>query len=164
MSATGPDLVALAGGRFVMGSDCERRDERPAHRVSVAPFRAARRPVSNAQYALFVEAAGAAPPPFWSADQFCGPQLPVVGVSWYDAAAFCEWWSGQVGARLRLPTEAEREYAARGGIESARWPQANGRLAGGGGAPLRGGGGGAAHSRGGLRQRFRPALHGRQCA
>ena len=125
MSATGPDLVALAGGRFVMGSDCERRDERPAHRVSVAPFRAARRPVSNAQYALFVEAAGAAPPPFWSADQFCGPQLPVVGVSWYDAAAFCEWWSERVGARLRLPTEAEREYAARGGLESARWPQAD---------------------------------------
>ena len=125
MSATGPDLVALAGGRFVMGSDCERRDERPAHRVSVAPFRAARRPVSNAQYALFVEAAGAAPPPFWSVDQFCGPQLPVVGVSWYDAAAFCEWWSERVGARLRLPTEAEREYAARGGLESARWPQAD---------------------------------------
>ena len=123
MSAMGPELIALAGGRFVMGSDRERRDERPAHIISVAPFRAARRPVSNAQYALFVKAAGAAPPPFWSADGFCGPQLPVVGVSWYDAAAFCEWWSERGGARLRLPTEAEREYAARGGLEDARWPQ-----------------------------------------
>lgn len=125
MSATEPDLIALAGGRFVMGSDRERRDERPAHIVSVAPFRAARRPVSNAQYALYVKAAGAASPPFWNADGFCGPKLPVVGVSWYDAAAFCEWWSEQGGARLRLPTEAEREYAARGGIEDARWPQAD---------------------------------------
>ena len=125
MSATEPELIALAGGRFVMGSDRERRDERPAHVVSVAPFRAARRPVSNAQYALFVEAAGTAPPPFWSADGFCAPQLPVVGVSWYDAAAFCEWWSERSGERLRLPTEAEREYAARGGLEDARWPQAD---------------------------------------
>lgn len=125
MSATEPELVSLVGGRFVMGSDCERRDERPAHIVSVAPFRAARRPVSNEQYALFVEATGASPPPFWSAAEFRGPQLPVVGVSWYDAAAFCEWWSEQSGERLRLPTEAEREYAARGGLEAARWPQAD---------------------------------------
>lgn len=121
------DLIPLAGGRFSMGSDCERRDERPAHIVSVPPFRAARAPVTNAQYALFVAATDAAPPPFWTAPAFCAPTLPVVGVSWHDAQAFCEWWSAQRGPRVRLPTEAEREYAARGGLDAARWPQADDR-------------------------------------
>ena len=125
MDATELDLAALVGGRFVMGSDCERRDEAPAHAVSVGAFRAARRPVSNAQYARFVEAAGAAPPPFREFDGFAAPELPVVGVSWHDAVAFCEWWSGEHGVRVRLPTEAEREYAARGGIAAARWPAAD---------------------------------------
>ena len=119
------DLIPLAGGRFLMGSDGDRRDERPAHIVSVAPFRAARTPVTNAQYAPFVAATDAAPPPFWNAPEFCAPTLPVVGVSWRDAQAFCEWWGAQRGVRARLPTEAEREYAARGGLEAARWPLAD---------------------------------------
>ena len=122
MDATEIDLVRLAGGRFLMGSDCGRRDEQPAHVVSIGAFRAALRPITNAQYRLFVEQTDAAPPPFWDLDQFSDGGLPVVGVSWYDAQAFCEWWSAANGLRLRLPTEAEREYAARGGIEGAQWP------------------------------------------
>ena len=119
----GIDLAHLAGGRFLMGSDCGRRDEQPAHVVSIGAFRAALRPITNAQYRLFVEQTDAAPPPFWDLDQFSDGGLPVVGVSWYDAQAFCEWWSAAGGLRLRLPTEAEREYAARGGIEGAQWPE-----------------------------------------
>ena len=119
----GIDLARLAGGRFVMGSDCGRRDEQPAHVVSIGAFRAALRPITNAQYRLFVEQTEAAPPSFWDLDWFSGDDLPVVGVSWHEARAFCEWWSTTSGLRLRLPTEAEREYAARGGVEGAQWPE-----------------------------------------
>ena len=100
----------------------DRRDERPAHAVMVGAFLVARRPVSNAQYARYVEAAGVAPPPFWAQDGFCGADKTVVGVSWHDAV-FCAWLSEQGETRFRLPTEAEREFAARGGIEAAAWPE-----------------------------------------
>ena len=123
MDANEIGLIALPGGPFLMGSDADRRDERPAHAVVVAAFLVARRPVSNAQYARYVEAAGVAPPPFWAQEGFCGADQPVVGVSWHDAVGFCAWLSEQGETRFRLPTEAEREFAARGGIEAAAWPE-----------------------------------------
>ena len=116
-------LVMLPGGAFIMGADDRRRDERPAHQVMVAPFRAAERPVSNDQYAAFVEQTEASPPPFWTQRKFCVPEAPVVGISWHDAVAYCDWLSDVSGTAFRLPTEAEREYAARGGIECADWPE-----------------------------------------
>ena len=116
-------LIELPGGAFIMGADDRRRDERPAHPVTLAPFRAAERPVSNDDYAAFVAHTAAAPPPFWSQDGFRIPGAPVVGISWHEAVAYCAWLSEQAGARLRLPTEAEREYAARGGLAAADWPE-----------------------------------------
>ena len=92
------DLIALPGGQFVMGSDADRRDERPAHAVMVGAFLVERRPVSNAQYARYVEAAGVAPPPFWAQEGFCDADQPVVGVSWHDT----------VGV-LRVAVGAERD-------------------------------------------------------
>ncbi len=124
-ASTDSGLTALPGGVFVMGADNQRRDERPAHLVTLAPFRAAKRPVTNDQYADYVEQTDASPPPFWSQDNFHTPEAPVVGVSWHDALAYCEWLSEQSGTRFRLPTEAEREYAARGGIADADWPEAS---------------------------------------
>ncbi|MXX31439.1 MAG: formylglycine-generating enzyme family protein [Chloroflexi bacterium] len=124
LSVIDAGLVHLPGGRFVMGADDRRRDERPAHPVKLTPFRAAERPITNAQYAEFVKRVGAAPPPFWSQDGFCIPGAPVVGVSWHEAAAYCAWLSEQTGVHVRLPTEAEREFAARGGLDGADWPQA----------------------------------------
>ncbi len=118
-------MRSLPGGTFTMGADDRRRDERPAHRVTIAPFRAALRPVSNAQYAAFVDHTSAPPPPFWSQQQFRIADAPVVGVSWHEAVAWCEWYSEQSGLRVRLPTEAEREYAARGGHNGADWPEPN---------------------------------------
>ena len=120
-------LVLLPGGEFVMGADDRRRDERPAHRVTIAPFRAAERPVSNDEYATFVSQTNAQPPPFWSQVSFRLSHAPVVGISWHDAASYCDWLSEQVGARFRLPTEAEREFAARGGLDGADWPQGSDR-------------------------------------
>ena len=118
-------LLDIPGGTFLMGADDRRRDERPAHGVSLEPFRAALRPVSNAEYAEFVAQADAEPPPFWSEEGFSLPEAPVVGISWHDADDYCRWLRDTTGVSFRLPTEAEREYAARGGLEQADWPEAH---------------------------------------
>ena len=120
--ASQPVLVELAGGEFLMGSDGHRPDERPAHAVRLRPFRAAERPVTNREYRLFVEATTAAAPRFWDEPDFSAPEQPVVGVSWLDAIAYAEWLSREIEIALRLPSEAEREFAARGGREGASWP------------------------------------------
>jgi len=101
-----------------MGDDEGRPDERPAHNVSLSAFRFAVLPVTNADYAPFLEATGHEPPRFWHDPNFNSPLQPVVGVSWFDAVAYCEWLSDTLHERCRLPTEAEWERAARGGTNS----------------------------------------------
>src|SRR5881409_3384429 len=103
-------LVSLKGSWFQMGSDDGQDNERPIHRVWVDSFAIAACAVTNAEYARF------APPPCRDDPAFNHPSQPVVAVSWFDAVRYCEW----LGARL--PTEAEWEFAARGGMESARYP------------------------------------------
>jgi formylglycine-generating enzyme required for sulfatase activity len=120
-----PELIAVQGGGFVMGNDRGLADERPAHRVALDAFRAAVRPVSNADYARFLAATGHEPPPFLDDVRFNPPEQPVVGVSWHDAVAYCDWLSSQTGVRCRLPSEAEREYASLGGLKGVDWPWGN---------------------------------------
>src|SRR5262249_51757222 len=117
-----PELVVLAGGEFWMGDDSGREDEQPAHLVVLRPFLAAATPVTNAEYDAFVTATGHAQAPFRRQSGFGAAGLPVTGVSWFDAVAYCEWLAAQGANRFRLPTEAEREYAARGGLERSPWP------------------------------------------
>jgi sulfatase modifying factor 1 len=117
-----PELVLVRGGDFTMGNDRGRADERPAHRVRVESFYAGVRPVRNAEYLTFVAGTGHEPPPFLEDERFSDREQPVVGVSWHDAVAFCRWLSGETGRRVRLPSEAEREYAALGGRDGADWP------------------------------------------
>jgi formylglycine-generating enzyme required for sulfatase activity len=102
-----------------MGSESGRPDERPAHAASVRSFHLGRTPVTNAQYAPFVEAGRAPAPPWWHDPAFCGADLPVVGVTWFEAVAFAEWLGQERGGRWRLPTEAEWERAMRGGLEGS---------------------------------------------
>jgi sulfatase modifying factor 1 len=105
-----------------MGDDDARPDERPAHRVTLDAFHLAILPVTNADYAPFLEAMEAEEPKWWHDRAFNRPRQPVVGVTWADAVAYCDWLSETLGGRYRLPTEAEWEKAARGGAEGERYP------------------------------------------
>lgn len=104
------DLVAIPGGEFLMGQNDGRDDERPARRVTVSPFHMGRCQVTNAEFAAFRNI------------EFTQPALPVTSVSWFDAAAYCDWLAAQWNLPVRLPTEAEWEFAARGGFPDRLYP------------------------------------------
>lgn len=114
-------FVELPGGTFAMGSP-QRADELPVHRVTVGPFAVALTPVSNAEWARFLADTDREPLPFWDDERFNRPERPVVGVNWFDAVDYCAWLGDLVGRACRLPTEAEREYAARGGVADVLFP------------------------------------------
>jgi len=102
-----------------MGSATGRADEQPVHPVEVGPFRIGRTPVTNLEYARFLATGRVPEPPWWTHPAFWAPDQPVVGVTWFDAVAYARWLSETVGGVWRLPTEAEWEWAARGGLEGA---------------------------------------------
>ncbi len=125
------ELVAIAGGKFWMGSTDEEiarlngeyrpharlfDRESPRHEVTLSPFFLAPTPVTNAQYARFLEAApDEAKPGYWADRRYNQPDQPVVGVSWEDVQRFCEW------AGVQLPTEAQWEYSCRAGTDARYW-------------------------------------------
>ncbi|MEI6244552.1 MAG: SUMF1/EgtB/PvdO family nonheme iron enzyme [Acidobacteriota bacterium] len=113
-------FVQIPAGRFAMGSEAGQDDERPVHEVEVDAFACAVYPVTVLEYAEFLAATGHDQPRDWRAD-LEARQLPVTGVSWLDAVAFCDWRTRE-GDPMRLPTEAQWECAARGGLEGARYP------------------------------------------
>lgn len=117
-----PQLIFIAAGAFLMGSDKGQDNEKPIHNVWLESFWLAKFPVTNADYLPFVAATGTAPPPYWHEPGFSHPLKPVVGVNWFEAQAYGEWLRGSTGKPFRLPTEAEWEKAARGGLEQKDYP------------------------------------------
>jgi formylglycine-generating enzyme required for sulfatase activity len=126
-----PELVRVPAGEFRMGSDQGGEDERPLHRVYVSEFYISQYPVSNAEYKLFVDSTGRRPPagrekgwPLWNGKDFprAIAQQPVVKVSWDDAVAYATWLGRATGKQYQLPTEAEWEKAARGGLDQKKYP------------------------------------------
>ena len=113
------EMVLIPGGEFFMGSNTD-GDHAPAHEVRLEAFYLDVHEVTNAEYYGFCQATGHRLPEFWGIDvRRSGPQFPdhpVVGVSWQDATDYAAW----IGKRL--PTEAEWEFAARGGLVGRIFP------------------------------------------
>ncbi|HXG86751.1 MAG TPA: SUMF1/EgtB/PvdO family nonheme iron enzyme [Vicinamibacterales bacterium] len=112
-------FARIPEGHFLMGSDDGQEDEQPVHRVWVDAVEIAIYPVTQADYARFLASTDHQRPRDWGPDAPAA-DLPVVGVSWLDAQAFCDWCCLR-GDAVRLPTEAEWERAARGGAEGERY-------------------------------------------
>jgi formylglycine-generating enzyme len=120
-----PRLVSIPAAWFLMGSASGQDCERPVHRVWVDAFELAATQVTNAEYAYFLRSSGSDLPPFWNDKDFSSPQQPVTGVCWFEADHYCRWLSSKTARAYRLPTEAEWERAARGGLEQQDFPWGN---------------------------------------
>lgn len=121
----GIEFVFVKGGTFDMGDvfGGGNKNEGPVHPVTLDDFYISDREITFAQYDRFCQATGREKP----ADEGWGRgSRPVINVSWKDARDFCVWVSIKTGQEVRLPTEAEWEYAARDGGKKVRF--GNGRL------------------------------------
>jgi formylglycine-generating enzyme required for sulfatase activity len=152
-----PQLVTVPAGPFLMGTPERELDglvklganrdwisnEVPQHEVDLPAYAISRYPVTNAEFARFVEDGGYTDPGYWTGagwqvkeregwtqprywedEAWNDPSQPVVGVSWYEALAYCRWLAARTGWDYRLPSEAEWEKAARG-TDGRRYPWGN---------------------------------------
>jgi formylglycine-generating enzyme required for sulfatase activity len=132
-----PEMIKIPAGEFIRGSTEEDKEaydrEKPASTIYLDEFEISKYPVTNQEYEQFIKAGGYDKKEFWTSDgwdwiqknqikepgfwrdrRFNMPNFPVVGVSWYEADAWCKWFGTLTGKSYRLPTEAEWEKAARG--------------------------------------------------
>ncbi len=137
-----PAMVLVKGGQFIMGDNKrDEFDEKPEHKVNISSFMMGKYEVTVAEFRKFMDSHTYVtdaekqhfsyvfdgknliynkPGVTWECDVLGNKRIneenhPVIHVSWNDAVAYCAWLSKQTGKKYRLPTEAEWEYAAKGG-------------------------------------------------
>jgi sulfatase modifying factor 1 len=112
-----PEVVVVQGGTFTMGSSVE-KNETP-HSVTLSSYSIGKYPVTVGQYKKYCTATGTAMPeaPSWGWND----KHPIVNVNYNDAVSYCNWLGEEYGGDWRLPTEAQWEFAARGGTKSQRF-------------------------------------------
>lgn len=118
---TGMEFVQIKGGCFNMGSPAGEKDHQAyekQHQVCVGDFALGRTEVTNAQFRRFKSGHDSSQ---YKGISFNSDNQPVVNVDWNDAVAYAVWLSKETGKKYRLPTEAEWEYAARAGTQTARF-------------------------------------------
>jgi formylglycine-generating enzyme required for sulfatase activity len=131
------NMVLVKGGKFMRGSSEDDADdypeEKPQREIYLDDFMIGKYPVTNEEFKEFVDDAGydrkefwtregwrwreeneISKPEYWHDQKWNAPNFPVVGISWYEAEAYANWFSERTGYLYRLSTEAEWEKAARG--------------------------------------------------
>ena len=113
-----PQFIKVEGGTFIMGDQTGNGEgnEKPPHEVTVNTFSISKTEVTVAQYRAYCIATNQDMPeePFWGWQN----QHPVVNVTWDEVVKYTQWLSKTLGKKIRLPYEAEWEFAAKGGNKS----------------------------------------------
>ncbi|MGB0931988.1 MAG: formylglycine-generating enzyme family protein [Chitinophagales bacterium] len=135
-------MVTVQGGTFQMGSNEGEDDKKPIHPVTLNSFQLSKYEVTIGQYLAFVNETKSQYPEWLEkgskyhihtgTDDYykkrgmseSNTSYPITGVSWLNAKAFCDWLVKKTDKRFRLPTEAEWEFAARGGTKSRNYTYA----------------------------------------
>ncbi len=129
-----PEMIFVKGGSFMMGSNDGYDDEKPIHKVILSDFYISKYEVTVAQYRQFCKETKhpfpSKPDKFWYDEHdkvrewIWRDDNPIVNVDWYDAMAYCKWLSKKTGEKYSLPTEAQWEYAAKGGQKTHNYKYA----------------------------------------
>lgn len=107
-------MTYIPPGNFIMGSDNGDTDEMPRHEVYLDGYWMGKYEVTVRQYLQFVKDTNYYLPEDCFPESLEKENYPVVGISWDEANAYCDWLSNKIGLNFKLPTEAQWEKAARG--------------------------------------------------
>ncbi len=123
-----PEMVNVVGDTFRMGTDPSQNngEDHTPHKVILGTFRIAKTEITVKQWKHYCEAT-ANPMPTEVPVYGWVDENPMVNISWEDAVEYCEWLSREKRQKYRLPTEAEWEFAARGGSGTKGYPFSGGK-------------------------------------